>query len=96
MYQLLRTLFASTKKPSFNRRGLQRTISGLDPQHIASGSYLYKNFIKHQQPRQQHMCFDSFWKNRIKTIKEKEIEKRHTILGRKTNILKIKKMLKIK
>ena len=94
MYQLLRTFFASTKKPSFNRRGLQRTISGLDPQHIASGSYLYKNFIKHQQPRQQHMYFDSSWKKRIKTIKEKEIEKKTHHNGAQNEYIKNKKNVK--
>ena len=47
----LRRAFASTaKKMPYNGRKIQRTVSGLDPQHIASGSYLYKNFIKKQPP----------------------------------------------
>ena len=47
MYYYLRRLFASR---SINPRQLQRTVSGLDPQHIESGNYIYKNFIKNKSP----------------------------------------------
>ena len=40
MYRLFRQILSS------NTHGIQRTISGIDKQHLQSGCYLYKNFIK--------------------------------------------------
>ena len=40
MYRLFRQILYS------NTHGIQRTISGIDKQHLQSGCYLYKNFIK--------------------------------------------------
>ena len=45
MFRYLRRMFASHPD---NPRQLQRTVSGLDPKHIASGNYIYKNFIKNK------------------------------------------------
>ena len=42
MFRYLRKMFFKPK----NLRQVQRTISGIDPQHIASGNYLSKNFSK--------------------------------------------------
>ena len=43
MLHYLRRMFAN--QPA-NPRQLQRTVSGLDPKHIGSGNYIYKNFMK--------------------------------------------------
>ena len=70
MNQILRAFASTAKKVPYNGRKLQRTVSGLDPQHIASGSYLYKNFIK----KQNYDNITAHRKKWIKKLNEKEIK----------------------
>ena len=70
MNYLRRALASTAKKIPYNGRKLQRTVSGLDPQHIASGSYLYKNFIKNQK----YDTIRTRQKKWIKKLNEKEIK----------------------
>jgi len=55
-----------------NAYTLQRTVSGLDPQHISSGTYLHKNFIKKKKSEQYR---PPLWKKWIKILKETKIKK---------------------
>ncbi|ANS04299.1 hypothetical protein [uncultured Mediterranean phage] len=70
MNHLLRAFASTAKKVPYNGRKLQRTVSGLDPQHIASGSYLYKNFIM----KQKYDNITAHRKKWIKKLNEKEIK----------------------
>jgi hypothetical protein len=67
---LLRSICTTAKKTPYNGYKLERTVSGLDPQHIASGSYLYKTFIKKQKYDNIIAKRGKWWK----MMNEKEIK----------------------
>ncbi len=68
MYKVLQT--AARHAP--NAYTLQRTISGLDSQHISSGKYLHKNFIK---KKKSESLRPPIWQKWIKFLNETEIKK---------------------
>ena len=90
MYPLRQALFTAAKKTTLNGYKLQRTVSGLDPRHIASGSYLYKNFIKKQHPPKTSA---PLWKKWIKNISKKEINNGYELYHTGAQILCLKKKI---
>ena len=90
MFLFLRTFATTIKKTTSNGYKLQRTVSGLDPRHIASGSYLYKNFIKKQHPPKTSA---PLWKKWIKNISKKEINNGYELYHTGAQILCLKKKI---